>query len=85
MKTIFITGASSGLGIHKLMGSLEGGNGPLQFAAPETIAEVVFEAATDNKNQLRYLAGNDAKATYAGRLQVGAEEFRKGVAAQFVV
>lgn len=43
------------------------------------IAEVVWEAATDGKDQLRYLAGADAKATFAQRLEVGAETFRKGV------
>jgi hypothetical protein len=30
---------------------------------PEQVAEVIYEAATDNKDQLRYLAGETAKAT----------------------
>ncbi len=47
------------------------------------IAEVVYEAATDGKDQLRYLAGADAKAAYQQRLQVGDELFRKGVQKQF--
>ena len=46
-------------------------------------AEVVYEAATDGKDQLRYVAGEDAKATYAMRLQVGDEAFRKGMEQQF--
>lgn len=50
----------------------------------EQIAEVVFEAATDGKDQLRYLAGPDAKAAYAQRVSVGDEVFRKGIAATFV-
>lgn len=50
----------------------------------EQIAEVVYEAATDGKDQLRYLAGADAKAIYAQRLSVGDEVFRKGIAATFV-
>ncbi|GGQ99301.1 SDR family oxidoreductase [Deinococcus ruber] len=50
----------------------------------EQIAEVVYEAVTDGKEQLRYLAGNDAKATYAQRLQVGDEAFRAGVRRTFL-
>ncbi len=38
---------------------------------PEEIARVVFEAATDGKDQLRYIAGDDAKAFYAQRLEMG--------------
>jgi len=41
------------------------------------------EAATDGKNQLRYVAGADAKATYATRLQLGDEGFRKAMDKQF--
>jgi NAD(P)-dependent dehydrogenase (short-subunit alcohol dehydrogenase family) len=60
---------------------------PKQMAAystPEQIAEVVYEAATDGKDQLRYIAGEDAKAAYAMRLEVGDEAFRKGIAQQFL-
>ena len=53
------------------------------YSAPEQIAEVVYEAATDGKDQLRYVAGADAKATYATRLQMGDEAFRKAIAQQF--
>ena len=35
------------------------------YSTPDQIAEVVYEAATDGKDQLRYVAGADAKATYA--------------------
>lgn len=45
----------------------------------EQIADVVYEAATDGKEQLRYVAGADAQAMYAQRLQVGPEVFRQGV------
>lgn len=47
------------------------------FTPAEQIAEVVYEAATDGKDQLRYVAGEDAKAFYAQRLQIGDEAFRK--------
>jgi NAD(P)-dependent dehydrogenase (short-subunit alcohol dehydrogenase family) len=53
------------------------------FSTAEQIAAVVYEAATDGKDQLRYVAGADATALYAQRLQVGAEVFRKGMAEQF--
>jgi NAD(P)-dependent dehydrogenase (short-subunit alcohol dehydrogenase family) len=49
----------------------------------EQIAEVVFEAATDGKDQLRYVAGEDAKKSYAQRLAVGDEAFRKGINQMF--
>jgi hypothetical protein len=43
----------------------------------------VYEAATDGKDQLRYVAGADAKATHATRLQMGDEAFRKAMAQRF--
>ncbi|AUD02078.1 SDR family oxidoreductase [Spirosoma pollinicola] len=45
----------------------------------EQIAEVVYEAATDGKNILRYVCGEDAKTMYAQRLAVGDEAFRAGI------
>jgi hypothetical protein len=53
------------------------------YSSPEETAEFVYEAATDGKDQLRYVAGADAKATYATRLQTGDEAFRKAIAQQF--
>lgn len=44
-----------------------------QFSTSNQIASVIFEAATDNKNQLRYIAGIDATMLYNERLQLGAE------------
>lgn len=53
-------------------------NGTLfQFNEVEEIAAVVFEAATDGKDQLRYLAGGDAIRTAQERLNKGNENFRK--------
>jgi NAD(P)-dependent dehydrogenase (short-subunit alcohol dehydrogenase family) len=49
------------------------------FSTPEQIAAVVYEAATDGKDQLRYLAGEDAKQIYEQRLQLGAEAYHKNV------
>ncbi len=53
------------------------------YSTAEQIAEVVYTAATDGKIQLRYVAGEDAKAMYAQRLQVGDEAFRAGVEQMF--
>jgi len=53
-------------------------------SSADQIAEVVFEAATDGKDQLRYVAGVDANITYAKRLAEGPEAFRKNMAATFL-
>jgi hypothetical protein len=53
------------------------------YSSPSQIAEVVYEAATDGKKQLRYVAGADAQATYATRLQMGDEGFRNAINQQF--
>ncbi|UOE51376.1 SDR family oxidoreductase [Mucilaginibacter sp. SMC90] len=42
-------------------------------SSPEEIAEVIFEAATDDKDQLRYFAGKSSKAIYDRRQEIGAE------------
>lgn len=54
------------------------------FTPAEQIAAVVYEAATDGKDKLRYVAGEDAKALYAQRLQIGDEEFRKQMEQTFM-
>ena len=69
--------------MQKLISSLDDPNAPLQFSSPESIADVVFEAATDGKDQVRYVAGKDALAMYAQRLELGNEAFRKQMAALF--
>lgn len=55
----------------------------LEFTEPEHIAEVVYEAATDGKDQLRYLAGSDARRIYEKREAEGAEAFRRGLTKLF--
>ncbi|MFD2865549.1 SDR family oxidoreductase [Mucilaginibacter antarcticus] len=54
------------------------------YSTAEQIAGVVFEAATDGKKQLRYIAGKDAKILYAKRLEVGDEEFRAQIKTSFL-
>lgn len=50
------------------------------FTSAEDIAAVVYEAATDGQDKLRYIAGEDAKAHYAQRQLLGDEAFRKQMA-----
>ncbi|MCT3897530.1 SDR family oxidoreductase [Elizabethkingia anophelis] len=50
----------------------------------EKIAEVVYEAATDGKDQVRYIAGEDANAIYARQLEIGTEEMRKEIRTQML-
>jgi NAD(P)-dependent dehydrogenase (short-subunit alcohol dehydrogenase family) len=69
--------------VNKVMGIITDPKQMATYSSPEQIAEVVYEAATDGKDQLRYIAGADAKAMYAMRLQLGEEAFRKAMAQQF--
>ena len=69
--------------IERVMGVITDPTTMASYSTPEQIAEVVYEAATDRNEQLRYVAGDDAKATYAARLQAGDEAFRKGMDQQF--
>lgn len=55
-----------------------------QGSSAEQIAEVVYEAATDGKEQLRYVAGPDAQAWYRKRLEVGDEAFREDIGKEFL-
>ncbi|SEL88045.1 SDR family oxidoreductase [Parapedobacter koreensis] len=52
-------------------------------STPEQIAEVVYEAATDGKEKVRYVAGADANAMYARHREIGNEAFRKEIGQQF--
>ncbi|MDF2553996.1 MAG: family oxidoreductase [Chryseobacterium sp.] len=63
--------------LNESMGKLISNGQLFQFNEVEEIAAVVYEAATDGKDQLRYLAGTDAEQTDQQRLQEGAENFRK--------
>ena len=50
----------------------------------EQIAAVVYEAATDGKEKLRYPAGADAQLLYAQRNEAGDELFRSGIRQRFM-
>jgi NAD(P)-dependent dehydrogenase (short-subunit alcohol dehydrogenase family) len=53
-------------------------------SSAELIAEIVYDAATDDIDQVRYVAGEDAKALYKRRLEIGNEEFRKEIREQIL-
>ena len=53
------------------------------YSSPGQIAEVIYEAATDGKDQLIYVAGDDAKDWYESRRKMGDEAFRKALRQQF--
>ena len=45
---------------------------------PEVVAEVIYEAATDGTDQLRYVAGEDAKEWIKNRKELDDETFMEG-------
>ena len=47
------------------------------------VAELIYEAATDGKEQLRYIAGEDAKVLLSNRKQYDDATFIGGIKAQF--
>ena len=51
---------------------------------PLQVAEVIYEAATDDQDQLRYLAGPNAEKSYGRRLEIGPEAFRKEIKQWFL-
>jgi NAD(P)-dependent dehydrogenase (short-subunit alcohol dehydrogenase family) len=69
--------------VERVMSAITDPKTMATYSTPDQIAEVVYEAATDGKDQLRYVAGADAKATYATRLRLGDEAFRKAMDQQF--
>ena len=65
--------------VDKLMSAIE----PMMEngADPMVVAEVIFEAATDGKDQLRYTAGDDAVVFMANRKEQDDQTFMNGVRA----
>ncbi|MEL7530347.1 MAG: SDR family oxidoreductase [Bacteroidota bacterium] len=70
--------------VQKVMSAFQDPARAANYSSSEQIAEVVYEAATDGKEQLRYVAGADAKEMYAQRLAVGDEAFRAAIAERFL-
>ena len=67
--------------VSSLMNAMQGMS---QNASPASlVAEVIYEAATDGKNQLRYSAGEDAKVLLENRQQYDDATFINGMKVQF--
>lgn len=56
---------------------------PEKGSTAAQVADIVYEAATDDKDQLLYVAGNDAIELYSRRLEIGSEAARKEMATLF--
>jgi NAD(P)-dependent dehydrogenase (short-subunit alcohol dehydrogenase family) len=69
--------------LNKRLGELFSDGTLIEFTEPEKIAEIVLEAATDEKDQLRYLAGNDAIKINGEREIKGRENFRREMTSLF--
>jgi short-subunit dehydrogenase len=71
---------------EKLTAEVSKGYSPEQLAnytKVEDVAQIVYNAATDNKTQFRYIAGNDAVALYSERIKSGAEAQVKNIKKMF--
>lgn len=68
-----------------MVGKLMAGFGAAQAGASpaEAVAEVVYQAATDGTDQLRYAVGEDAKAALAARKTQDDATFQQGMRDQF--
>lgn len=53
------------------------------YTKVEDIAEIVYQSATDGKDQLRYVAGNDANQLYDERLNSGIENQVQNIKTMF--
>lgn len=66
--------------IEKIMKGFEGFGA--NASEPEVVADVIYEAATDGTNRLRYTAGEDARELMANRKKLDDETFIGGIKAQ---
>lgn len=81
IKSNFIGGMQAVIGeeyetLNKRLGELFADGTLIEFTEAGTIAAVVWQAATDHKDQVRYLAGNDALRIAQQRGEKGREQFR---------
>lgn len=55
------------------------------YTKAETVAEIIYNAASDEKSQLRYIAGNDANELYNERLSLTPEQQFQKIRSQFLM
>lgn len=81
MKTIFITGASSGIG--KATAELFSANGlggffgNTEFPLPDEAANIIWQAVTDGKDQLGYPTDSICQKLYDQYISMGIEKFKQ--------
>ncbi|RQO66299.1 short-chain dehydrogenase/reductase [Pedobacter sp. KBW06] len=69
---------------NKMMAGFQDGS-LIHFSEPEEIAAVIYQAATDGKDQQKYAAGKDALALSAKRAELGFEAHRKEITSYYQV
>jgi NADP-dependent 3-hydroxy acid dehydrogenase YdfG len=69
--------------VGKFMQAMQVSMDPSNMSKPELIAEVIYEAATDGTDTLRYRAGADAEQLLAARDNMSDDEFTGMMKAQF--
>lgn len=67
---------------NKMMEGFQDGS-LIHFSEPEQIAAVIYQAATDGKDQQKYAAGKDAVALATKRNELGFEAHRKEIAKRY--
>ena len=84
-RSLVLTGHEAYAGqIQKVMARFMDPERQKTYSSAEQIAQVVYKAATDGKDTLRYVAGEDAKALYAQRQEMGDEAFRHMIEEAFL-
>lgn len=69
--------------VEKIMAAFGKVMDPANMSTSESVAEVIYEAATDNSKQMRYVAGPDAEQWLTARKQMDDVEFRNMISNQF--
>lgn len=69
--------------VGRFMGSFEAMTDPKMMSTPSLVAEVIFEAATDSKKTVRYVAGADAKQWLATKQEMEDADFADMITTQF--
>ncbi|WP_177236801.1 SDR family NAD(P)-dependent oxidoreductase [Spirosoma endophyticum] len=70
---------------NKMIAGFDDGSTNVIFSDPAAMAEIIYEAATDNKLQLRYLAGPDAVAADETRRQIGLQAHSEQISALYKI
>ena len=68
--------------VGKVMQAFASGGG-MSPSTPELVAEVIYDAATDGSNQMRYRAGADAHYLLDSRKELDEDAFIQNIKDQF--